>query len=1090
MKYGVGSIDGYTIIAWLVVAGALVFLAYFLLWPFAVSTRARYPGLLFPRNSLRVETLREEKRVNGWQWLLTRLFQTRRSVLTYWSFVWVVPLGFLVVVSLAYLSPSILERVQPALVQHGWQAQLTITSLSFIVLIFLLERISRTEYREGVIQEFFASSRIMPIIYFTLSLSGLIAYLYFVQTPANVPPLVVNITFFAFLGTVVGIGYVYYRVARLIFFDPLDEIVIEQIQQGVDLQLREEERQSVARQVFEQRLPDFVERGVNRDGRLYTAQELGLDGYISDVNLGKLKKACQEFSGQFGGEDDPTLLLRLGLGREMQPGMDVLSIDGEPRNSVEIPDELATGVAAAIYCNRERPWQTGDQLVDRNLGRLGANTRNAVNNLNPTQLEKYLGYYIELLGYLAALNQSVTTNQDSTPAPVSDLVNHIYREFYPILEAAAQTGSSDLIGTVRGEIYRLSMAYHQQNETGLFEKSINLYASYYRVLSASSVVDSEQIHNLLSSLNNILTVLTGALGRIRTVEEGDSIASDIESFYEVLERIFQIAIEDGDDQTFNNIWDLGADEFVMVRSDGSIHRLKQKLEGIDDDEEQEQLKQELAVEKRQQEAVESFQNGFEETRFIAAAWAYREVRAGNLEQRVFQEMFSESIKGYSFATLAEVYLRICDSPRMDLFRWETEDADIFKGVRMSMPAVQTWVMEFFCAMGILLLDADQYEIDDLAESDNPMANIAIERQSYPDLTKTINSVTEDDLAKTGIAETELDDIKETKVVFVALHQQMEALLERREEDRVIDADVDPEKVSDFENTYISEFVDQFVLRTVFDDLGWLTVQQYDENLDIVPSGFRTFYPKEGFLPDLPVDVIHSLDRRARNHVDPLLQTWLDNEQDHLLREQIDAYDELPEELVQVCMDLENNGRTPQAILVSGFRATNILTDSDCFDGNYQPVEDAFGGFSFNENRIPVYEDPVGEFDALVLAGSNRPAELIEYQRANTPVFVDIKKVTRRFLEEQDPDGFPELTDEEIREKLQQVWVEIYYYAQFEASEDFGTILTIDTSTDTDTFHRKNPDATGGSAADGFRQLERWLKDHLHLGGRLNSESDQ
>jgi hypothetical protein len=72
---------------------------------------------------------------------------------TYWSFVWVLPLGLALAFSLAYLTAP-LGLSQFGSISAGWQAQLTITSLSFIVLIFLLDQIYRSRYREGVIQTF------------------------------------------------------------------------------------------------------------------------------------------------------------------------------------------------------------------------------------------------------------------------------------------------------------------------------------------------------------------------------------------------------------------------------------------------------------------------------------------------------------------------------------------------------------------------------------------------------------------------------------------------------------------------------------------------------------------------------------------------------------------------------------------------------------------------------------------------------------------------------------------------------------------------------------------------------------------------
>lgn len=819
-------------------------------------------------------------------------------------------------------------------------------------------------------------------------------------------------------------------------------MTVEQVQRGIDQQLREQERQATAERLLEEQLPACVGIGVNRDRRIYMAQELGLEGYIADINLAKMAAVCRKYADRFDGTDNPTLLLNVGLGDELQAGVDVVSVTDATMHPDEIPDGFAEELATAIHCSRERPWKTGDQLIERNLGRIGEDTRDAINSLNPTRLEKHLGFYVELLQHATRLNRDVAADYGRTPAPIADLVDYIYREFYHLLEAAARTGSTDLINTVRGEIFRLSLAYHRQGENYLFEKSIGLYASFYRVLAASPATDPERVHGLLSSMDNIQTMLTADLDRARTVAEVDHVETDLESFYAVLERMLQGTIEEGDARTFNDVWNLGADDFVLVRPESGIYGLQRQIDQAADEAERERLEQELAVKRRQQEVVESVQDTFEETRFVAAAWAYREVREGNFAEPVFREMFSESIKGYSFGALAEVYLRLCTNPRLDLFRWESEDADVFKGVRMSRPAAHTWLQEFFCAMGLLLLDPDEYTGEDVGEPDNPLATIEIERQSYPDFADTIEAVAAEDLARTGVADAELEDLAEKKAVFLALHYQMEERLERREEDQVIDAPLDQDKVADFEERYVSIFTDQFVFRQVLDDLEWLDVQPYNEEIDDRGAGFDVFYPKGGFIPDPPAEFIHHLDQRVWNHIDFILQTWLDAAQDHLAETRIDAYDALPDELAKVCRELAEDGRSPRAIIMGGLRATNVLTDSDNLNTDHQPSDEMIGGFSYNDTTIPVYKDSGSEFDALVLAGSEQPVELTEYRRDDAPVFVKIEKVTRQLLKDLDPEEFDELSDEDIREKLQCVRFRALYYAQFDTSGTFGTKLIV------------------------------------------------
>jgi hypothetical protein len=91
----------------------------------------------------------------------------------------------------------------------------------------------------------------------------------------------------------------------------------------------------------------------------------------------------------------------------------------------------------------------------------------------------------------------------------------------------------------------------------------------------------------------------------------------------------------------------------------------------------------------------------------------------------------------------------------------------------------------------------------------------------------------------------------------------------------------------------------------------------------------------------------------------------------------------------------------------------------------------------------VYRGSGHDFDVLVLAGENQPVKVKEYHRENEPVFVDIEKVTRGMLKEEDPEGFEEMSDEEIRDRLQSVWLQILHYSEIEASDNFGTILTVE-----------------------------------------------
>lgn len=92
--------------------------------------------------------------------------------------------------------------------------------------------------------------------------------------------------------------------------------------------------------------------------------------------------------------------------------------------------------------------------------------------------------------------------------------------------------------------------------------------------------------------------------------------------------------------------------------------------------------------------------------------------------------------------------------------------------------------------------------------------------------------------------------------------------------------------------------------------------------------------------------------------------------------------------------------------------------------------------------MPIYKDSGREFEVLLLSGSNQPLEIKEYWRDDEPVYVDIEKVTRNLLKELDPDEFEEMSVEELRDRLQSVRMRIFHYTEFDAKQDFGTIISV------------------------------------------------
>jgi hypothetical protein len=1010
---------------------------YFSVWPLLKSWYSRNPWIFFPMDSLRWNTFREELRSNDFRWFLNH-YVYEQPIWTHWSFIWVLAFGIPVTISIGHLITIFGRPSITASVATAWQAQLTITGLSFIVLIFLMDQVYRSRYREGVIQEFLAESRAMPVIFYALISSGLLAYLAFYESPKAVPPLISNTAFSAFAGTVLLIGYVYFRVVRLVFTDPLDELTVERVKTGLMQQIREWNREQISHELLQNSTPDFVRIGSNLEGRVLTADEIGLHGYISDINLRKLEQACIRELDSFD-QDGAILHLDLELGAELNQGMDLVYVSFSGNISPELSPEFADQLEEAISCSSTRPVDDGDKLVERNMAKIREETKKSAEELRQAGLENYLKLYTGLLEYATTLNREVIEKYESTPKPIGDFVDRIFRRFYAIFEAVGRTGDSELVNTVRGELFRISLMFHKQGETMLFEKSISLYRQYYHALASVGVDNQSKAHGVLSSFQDLQMMLGASLRDARTVEECEKVISNLESYYETLERILEVSLDHGDADTFNKAWNLGEDPFVLVNPESDIYEIEWKLENTDSEEEINRFEEELDIRKTQKEAIEKINSSFEMSRFVAAAHSFKLLGDGEISEQVFQEIFHNSIVTHysNFNSLNEAYFRFFDEMRLDFLNWETDDIDIFKGVRMSQPAVHDWLKQFYCVMALILLDLDELS-EDVDEAENPLAEVDIERGEYPDIASGVEQIAREDLEKMGLEDSILDTFEERQERLVALSEQVEDILEEQEEDYIIESAIDSEKVQNYQENYSEKFEESFVVREIFRELGWLESEPYTDELDHSQIVLNHHMPRGAFIEEPPIDYIKRFDQKVRRHTNGVLEQWFGD--DAIAEIELGSYDELEEKFEAICGDAGD----VKAVVVSRIKSRQAIAGSDHFDPDFGDKDDILGGFETGDETIPVYVDSSRDFAALLLTGGNDP-QITEYRKDDSAVDVVIEEVTREFLKKQEDVEFEQLTEEEIRDRLQQVWIHAFYYWNVDQEGRFGKKIVVDES---------------------------------------------
>ncbi|WP_196808425.1 hypothetical protein [Natrinema sp. J7-1] len=652
-------------------------------------------------------------------------------------------------------------------------------------------------------------------------------------------------------------------------------------------------------------------------------------------------------------------------------------------------------------------------------------------------------FYTDILQY-------VTHSPIASSSTSTGIIDRIHREFYHIFDAAADTGNAELINTIRAQTFHICLRYHLQGEKTLFDKFLGLYTNYYKVLTSQSGNSTDDlVHGFLVSIENLQTRLTAELGRAETEDEVNEVAANIQSWYEVLEDVFRHSIDLGDAKTFNNVWSLGEDEFILAdprRSSPNIYELQRQVEEADADEERDQLQTRLDAYNEKERVIGLFREEFEHLQFIAAARAFLAFKKGELPEDAFASMFDDSISNslVSISKLSEIYLRLRQNPQIvSLLKWESEDSDVFKDVQTSLPATHTWLKEFYCMLCLLLLNPDDYPDNDIAPDDNPLTELDVTKQAYPGFQETLDELDEDVFNRLPVADEQLDQFEKRKELLRSLDTQMQDILEQREEDRIIEAALDPEKVENYKDSYVSQFIDTFTLRQALIDLDWWTQDELDNPDAIPPSVYRRWYPKQPFIEDQRVDYVQHLDTDIASHVPAVIERMLDECNPYLTAGTVSSHDAVPDRVAELCA-----GKNPVALIAGRYRPRLAIRNSDAFDPDYVESGHCIGGFQYTDDQptVPVYSEPEMEPDILLLTEPTTQPEFTERSESDAPVDIKITATDRELMREVKGDEeYEALSDDDIRDLLQRVWMQIEHRLTVDISDDIGISISVEES---------------------------------------------
>lgn len=227
------------------------------------------------------------------------------------------------------------------------------------------------------------------------------------------------------------------------------------------------------------------------------------------------------------------------------------------------------------------------------------------------------------------------------------------------------------------------------------------------------------------------------------------------------------------------------------------------------------------------------------------------------------------------------------------------------------------------------------------------------------------------------------------------------------------------------------------------DLDWWIQDELDDPDAIPPSGYRRWYPKHPFIEDQREDYVQHLDADIASHVTAIIERILDECDPYLAAETVSSHDAVPDQVAELCP-----ARDPVALIVGRYRPRRAIRDSDAFDPDYTEFDHCIGGFQYADNQptVPVYSEPEMEPDVLLLTEPKTKPKFTERSESDASVDIEITAADRKLIREVTGDQeYEALSDEEIRDLLQCVWMQIEHRLIVDVSEDFGIRLTVEES---------------------------------------------
>lgn len=686
---------------------------------FAVRKLILWKGVYPSPESLRIQAARE----HGWWRGIPNLKRTANSFFDTWRTGLTIVILLGVTAGFGFVISTFFGSISWESVDIVWQVHAAIVGLSFVVIVFLMDYVTRSNHVDSVLERFVEKSFVKPVLYF--SLLGTVAigfsYLYSNYLPVG---LGADYAVSYFVITVLGILAVYYSILRLILDTSPDKYAYSLLKKHITRKIESDAKVHKSNKVIRDQLSDEIGLVNFRYGfgpsesDCITIDDLDKKQYVSDIKprqyadaLYQLFETLQEAEGEssiVGEETTVRSEVRLNQDAEqysiiVDTSQDLTDIDLE-----SVKEELDQ----CILTSSSPPWppylEDPYEFVDY-LERKGVNT---VRNGEFGSFSEFMKNYGDVMMHvLTELEQQDSLFQYGRYFELESPFYNLERIFLSMFSECLQERDREQALETAKVLSSVTNYSLNNNLQPPFRNFIYIYSGFvFELCSRKSELPEVFAVGIIDELAQSLNIVfsdavqkdcdnfdTFDINRMR--EEGYSF-----SLLEEIHKMLKYALDVKDARTFIRIW-----EIPTISRDQSRIEIGDEIEG--------EINQLL---------------------FSAASLSYSVAKQDQQHKEEFKKIYDRKLKRFfrELHNMSDIYFAIQNSNRNPprWTKWETQEHDVIQGSHGRPVFLDNEITEFYCFLGIYCVYYSEFD------DENPIKEKSISESDFQSLRFTVQEI--------------------------------------------------------------------------------------------------------------------------------------------------------------------------------------------------------------------------------------------------------------------------------------------------------------------------------------------------------------